>query len=63
MPGLNLGMRIKIDDAWLKVNVDDPYGMPICMVCLRPLRKGSYVDHHWPYLCGQNVHVKCLRAE
>lgn len=55
---------VLLSDGWLKANADDiaVCGMPTCVVCDRPLRKGSVVDHFWPYHSERCHHKACAKA-
>jgi hypothetical protein len=55
---------MKIDDEWLEVFADDlaACGFPRCRYCSKPVGKGGYADHLWPYHDDYSFHQKCRRA-
>jgi len=52
-----------VDDKWLNQyrKEIELFGMPECVVCGKPLRKGSLVDHFYPFYNDFNYHKRCLK--
>jgi len=53
----------KITEDYLKVYREDLtiVGFPLCKYCNKRIRKGSYIDPHFPYESDQSFHIQCWR--